>query len=171
MLGSSAIDVRFGPSAGGVRSDRGGRRRSLLACGKRADACSRAEDLAYRTPGGHVPSERGRRHVSRMRDATAGDPRDRPVDRPRRRPKRTSIAGDPCIDSLPPHWKALDLKRPLTVSNAHERPMWEFYDRLAGSRDLATLRRRRPMEQSRRRGGRKRLPPINRSPVSARMTH
>ena len=49
--------------------------------------------------------------------------------------------------------------------------MWRFYDRLAGSRDLATLHRRRPMEQSRRRGGRNRLSPINRSPASARGTH
>ena len=68
-------------------------------------------------------------------------------------------------------WEELGHALPLTVPNALEHPMWEFYDRLAGSRDLAPARRRRPMEQSRRRGGRKSLPPINRSPVSARGAH
>ena len=48
---------------------------------------------------------------------------------------------------------------------------WEFYDRLAVSRDLAPTRSTHAMEQSRRRGGRKSLPPINRSPVSARGAH
>ena len=68
-------------------------------------------------------------------------------------------------------WEELGLYLPLTVSNALKHPMWEFYDRLAGSRHLAPARRRRPMEQSRRRGSRKSLPPINRSPVSARGAH
>ena len=68
-------------------------------------------------------------------------------------------------------WEELGLDVSLTVSNALKHPMWEFYDRLAGSRHLAPARRRRPMEQSRRRGGRKSLPPINRSPVSARGAH
>ena len=71
---SPAIDVRFGPSAGGLRVDRGGRRRPLLACGKRADDRAR---LTHGLPG---TCRRGplresmRRHVSRMREAIAGDP-------------------------------------------------------------------------------------------------
>ena len=103
----------------------------------------------------------------------------------RRRPPRSRIApytarggSEPDVDCgrsihrfRTAAWEELVLWFPSTMLNALEQTMWEFYDRLAGSRDLAPARRRRPMEQSRRRGGRKSLPPINRSPVSARGTH
>ena len=67
---TSALDA----SAGGLQVDRGGRRRSHLACGKRADDRAR---LAHDLPGFYRRGplrESMRRHVSRMREAIAGDP-------------------------------------------------------------------------------------------------
>ncbi len=53
---------------------------------------------------------------------------------------RASISGEKMHRFLTAVWEELGLAFPLTVSNALEHPMWRFYDRLAGSRDLATVR-------------------------------
>ena len=53
---------------------------------------------------------------------------------------RASISGKKMHRFLTAVWEELGLGVPLTVSNALELPSWDFCDRLAGSRDLATVR-------------------------------
>ena len=132
--------------------------------------------LSRRGPRLQVP---GRPCVKRARSSArfphARSDRRRPPRSTRRPPaegpKRTSISGEKMHRFLTAAWEELDHELRRAMPNAQKPPSWEFYDRLAGSRDLAPTCCTHAMERSRRRGGRKSLPPINRSPVSARGAH
>ena len=86
-----------------------------------------------------MPSASGPRHVSRMREAIAGDPAI--ASKTARGGSISDVdCGQPLHRFLTAAWEELGHALPLTMLNALEHPMRRFYDRLAGSRDLATVR-------------------------------
>ena len=67
------------------------------------------------------------RDVSRMREAIAGDPRDRPILYTARGGSKADVnCGRSCHRLLTAAWEELGLWLPLTVLNALEHPMWKI---------------------------------------------